>query len=63
MSAWIVFGLMLGYALTREIMHGIERKDLYNRIMVKNLDEYKDLKDKTGPPKPIENIIKRNMRG
>ena len=61
MSAWVIFGVMLGYVLTREIMHGIERRDLYNRIMAKDLDEYTDLKDITGPPAPVENIIKKRM--
>jgi len=42
-----------------EVAHFIERRDLYNRIMAKDLTEYQ--KDKK-PPKQVENIIKKNMR-
>jgi len=42
-----------------ETMHFLERRDLYNRIMAKDLTEYQ--KDKK-PPKQVENIIKKNMR-
>lgn len=42
-----------------EIAHFVERRDLYNRIMAKDLTEYHKEKK---PPKQIENIIKKNMR-
>lgn len=63
MTTWVIFSVMLVYILLREIMHGRERKDLYDRLMSRDINDYRDLRDKTGPPKPIENIIKKNMRG
>lgn len=42
-----------------EVVHFFERKDLYNRIMAKDLTEYQ--KDKK-PVGKVENLIKKNMR-
>lgn len=51
--------LLLVIIVIIEIMHFIERRDLYNRIMSKDLTEYKQDKKPVGN---IENIIKKNMR-
>lgn len=46
------------YIIIREIMHYIERRDLYSRIMAKDLREYQSTKkDK---PRSIRNTIYKN---
>ena len=40
------------------ILQFIERKDLYNRIMAKDLQEYKTAGHK---PRTIKNVIKKNL--
>lgn len=39
------------------ICHAIERRNLYNRIMAKDLTEYKGAK-----PRPIKNVIRKNIK-
>jgi hypothetical protein len=53
---YVIF-LLVALLFLREVMHGIERKDLYNRIMANNLTEYK-----AGKTKPIKNIIRENIK-
>jgi DNA modification methylase len=51
-----VITLLIAVIVLQQIWHGIERKDLYNRIMAKDLSEYRARK-----PQTIKNIIKRNI--
>lgn len=43
------------YIIVREVMHHLERRDLYNRIMATNYAEYKD--------KPVKNIKSPYSKG
>lgn len=47
MSWWICLGLIL-IIVINEIVHYRERRDLYNRIMSKDLADYSALKRGTG---------------
>jgi hypothetical protein len=38
---WVVITLLIGIIAVQSISHRQERKDLYNRIMAKDLQEYK----------------------
>lgn len=53
--------VLIGVILLRERQFAKERKDLLNRLMAKDLAEYKNI---TNPsiPKPIENPILRKMK-
>jgi hypothetical protein len=44
----------------QDIMHRLERKDLYNRIMAQDLDDYKHEKIK---PKTVKCGIRKNHDG
>jgi hypothetical protein len=53
---YVIF-LLVALIFLREVMHGMERKDLYNRIMARDLGEYKALK-----PRKIKNSIMANIK-
>ena len=44
-----------------EIIHYRERRDLYNRLMCRNAEEYKRVTDKT-PEKPRESAHEKAIR-
>jgi hypothetical protein len=52
---------LIGALFIRERQIAKERKDLLNRIMAKNLPEYKNMND-TGVPKAVENQIRKKMK-
>lgn len=46
---WTVTALLLCLIIVQHILHKQERKDLYNRIMARDLTEYKAEKRRTVP--------------
>lgn len=60
MSTGLVFTVLIAFITFREIMHYLERKDLYNRIMAKNLSDYSQSIDKKAP-KAVKNLIKKGL--
>lgn len=42
MSTLLIMGFIL---VIREVMHHYERRDLYNRIMARNLNEYQNKRE------------------
>ena len=53
---WVVIVILWVVIVLQEVAHRFERKDLYNRIMARNLQEYKA----GGGPRTIKNIIAKN---
>lgn len=45
--------------ILQQITHSKERKDLYNRLMARDLTEYRQEPIKI---KPVKNIIRKNMQ-
>lgn len=54
----VSIALPYGLLALQEITHLRERKQLYDRLMAKDLIEYKTM-DALGPPQAVENHIKR----
>jgi len=57
MDMWYLVALLIGTIIVQEIMHRQERKDLYNRIMARDLTEYNNSGQK---PQTIKNVIRKN---
>jgi hypothetical protein len=57
MDGYLLAGVLAATLLVELISHRMERKYLYNRIMSKDLTEYKGTKK----IKPIKNIIRKNL--
>ena len=53
----VIFILLIAVIIIQQYLHHAERKDLYNRIMAKDLTEYKHEKSK-----PIKNMIRQAMQ-
>jgi hypothetical protein len=53
----VIAYFLLAVILIQEIYHAIERKDLYNRIMAKDLQEYKT----EHKPKTVPNSIRKRL--
>ena len=54
---WIILSFfLLIVMIVQEIAHRIERKDLYSRIMAKDLTEYQYKKSR-----PVQNMIKKHI--
>lgn len=53
----IVICLLFGIIIVQDMGHRRERKDLYNRIMARDLSEYKA----GGKARYVPNLLKRNM--
>jgi len=51
MSTVLLIAVFLCYSVYREILWQKERKDLYSRIMAKDLTEYREEKKPVPPPK------------
>ena len=52
--------ILFAVIITQSIIHFIERRDMYNRLMSKNLTEYKQ-SDKT-PPKHVPSAHELTLR-
>lgn len=50
MSTVLLIVVFLSYSIWRELQWGYERKDLYNRIMAKDLPEYREVEKPVPPP-------------
>jgi hypothetical protein len=57
MGLYIVIALLIAIIIVQEIIHKQERKDLYNRIMARDLPEYKA----DGKTRTVPNLLKRNL--
>jgi len=55
---YIIYAL-IGVVLVQEILHRVERRDLYNRIMCKDINEYKRISDK--PAEPVKSAHQRTI--
>ncbi len=51
---WTVIALLFCFVIVQHITHKQERKDLYSRIMARDLTEYKSEKRRTVP-----NVIRK----
>ena len=49
--------ILLGIVVVQDILHRVERRDLYNRIMSKSLPEYKQSKTPPKTPKPAHKRV------
>lgn len=58
MLSVIIIGMFILFLLIQSIIHRLERKDLYNRIMARDLNEYQRAETKVAAPK--EPSISRN---
>jgi hypothetical protein len=54
---WTVIVLLALIIIVQSIMHKQERTDLYNRIMARDLPEYKGRK-----PGTVKNILRKNFK-
>lgn len=45
-----------------EALHYRERKDLYNRLMCRSIDEYKRVSSKNEPPEKRESLHRKAIR-
>lgn len=52
---------LIVYILVREVLHARERKDLYDRIMSPNIEDYRR-EHPSKPPNPIANPIRKNIQ-
>lgn len=59
MQLYFIILALIGVIVFQELRHGKERKDLYNRIMARDLTEYQRDIDKT--PRVARNIIRKNL--
>jgi hypothetical protein len=57
MEFYVIIALLIGVIVVQHISHKQERKDLYNRIMARDLTEYKS----DGKVRSVKNIIRKNM--
>mgnify|MGYP001317271577 CR=1 FL=1 len=62
MVPWYIVILLLMYCTFRDLNWQKERKDLYNRIMCKDISEYQDNLTKRVPRKYPESAHKRALR-
>lgn len=51
--------ILIALIIIQQIFHNKERKDLYTRLMAKDLQEYTSMIDNSPPPKPKNPIKKR----
>ena len=59
MTTVSLIAVFLIYSIVREIVWHNERKDLYSRLMAKDLTEYRDIKNDVPPPKaPQSKFVK-----
>lgn len=56
MELYIVIVILTGAIIVQDIIHKQERKDLYNRIMARDLPEYKQ-----GKARSVPSAIKKHM--
>lgn len=52
--------ILIAVIITQSVIHFVERRDMYNRLMSKSLTEYKQ-SDKT-PPKHIPSAHEQTLR-
>jgi hypothetical protein len=55
LSLLVIIVLLTGIIFVQNIIHKQERKDLYNRIMARDLHEYSGAK-----PGTVKNILRKN---
>ena len=51
--------LLMGIIIIQDLLHRVERKDLYSRIMCKDINDYKRLDDK--PSEPTQSAHKKTL--
>jgi len=61
MTEWVI-GIMAGAMTLQEYLHSRERKDLYSRMMAKDLTEYKDATGPARPPPKSKNFVTAGLR-
>lgn len=55
-----IIALLMGVIVMQDIFYRRERKDLYNRIMARDLPEYKSTT--TSSPRYVPNLLKKNLQ-
>lgn len=55
-SCYIVMAILIAVIMVQNVIHKQERQDLYNRIMARDLPEYKA----SGQHRSVKNIIRKN---
>ena len=59
----IITYILLGIIAVQEILHRVERRDLYNRIMSNSLREYKQKETTPVAPTPAHRRVLNKWRG
>lgn len=59
MSLWEICGILCGIIAVQNITHFIERRELYNRIMSRDLREFEKFNGKSEPVEPVISAHRR----
>lgn len=57
----MIYYVLCGIIILQDIVHRFERRDLYNRIMSKNITEYKNITENSGETHPRKSAHARSI--